>query len=406
MHMEGSHVVYILVSNGFPNGMAATQRVKLLSKAMRLKGYRVTILCIRALERTPVENIEVRGNYEGIEFEYTPGTTIRNNSFMKRRWLEGKGLIVSVFRLLQFKQTGNLNCMYVWSATGKLTLTGCFYRALAMVLGVPLVVELNERPWSLQAKPSYLEKKVSPLLGVRGVVVISSFLKDWVCYEAQRISRNVEILYVPILVDPRETMSSDSLLHPVGPVLIFAAAPQYRETVRFLFEVMNSVVKKYPHCQLQITGVKDTDPAGRWLRSDKTSKSLEKNIQLMGYLTRTELLALYRHATALLVPLFQDATSQARFPTKLGEYLCSGRPVISNKVGELTSYLVDGDTAFLCDTDHPLEYAETICRTLADPIRADEVGLRGRATAISHFDYVLWAEAISAFLANLDQWRK
>jgi glycosyltransferase involved in cell wall biosynthesis len=399
--MTSLHIVHILVSNGFPNGMAATQRVRLLSKAMLLKGHRVTILCIRALERAPIENMKVRGCYQGIEFEYTPGTTIRAKSFIKRRWLEAWGLLVSILRLFQFKKSGTVNCIYLWGATGKLTFTGCFYRGLAKILGIPLLVELNERPWSLQTKLPYLEKKVSPLSGVTGVIVISSLLRDWVQAEADRISKKVEILYVPILVDPQEVGASYPPVHQAEPFLVFAAAPQYGETIRFLLEAMKLVVKKHPLCQLKITGVRNTDSTGTWLRSDQNSKNLRQNIQLMGYIPRSELLTLFRQSYALLIPLFNDVTSLARFPTKLGEYLCSGRPVITNEIGELTKYLVDDDSAFLCDRTDSAAYAETICRALDDPAHAAEVGLRGKEVARSRFDYALWAGALSSFLTSL-----
>ena len=34
------------------------------------------------------------------------------------------------------------------------------------------------------------------------------------------------------------------------------------------------------------------------------------------------------------------------FPTKLGEYLATGNPVVVTKVGEIPNYLIDGVNAF------------------------------------------------------------
>ena len=44
---------------------------------------------------------------------------------------------------------------------------------------------------------------------------------------------------------------------------------------------------------------------------------------------------------------------QARggFPTKLGEYLATGKPVCVTKVGEITVYLEDNVSAFLAEPE-------------------------------------------------------
>jgi len=48
---------------------------------------------------------------------------------------------------------------------------------------------------------------------------------------------------------------------------------------------------------------------------------------MAGFVPRPELLRLYRQSSLLLAPLFDDVRSEARFPTKIAEYLGSGRPV-------------------------------------------------------------------------------
>jgi glycosyltransferase involved in cell wall biosynthesis len=399
--MRPKHVVFITYSNGFPNGMAATQRIKLLSKGLLLNGFRVTILCVRAIERSPVENVDVKGCYQGVDFEYTSGTTTRAKTFITRRWLEIRGVLVSIFRLLQFKVSGEIDCIYLYGTTWNLSFIGCFYRVLTEVLRIPLLIELNERPWSLGNNPSFMEKIISPLILAKGVIVISSFLYNWVQVEAKQKSKKVAILYIPILVDTQEAFGLHTQFNQTDPVLLFAGAPQYDETIRFLFESMKTVVKKYPLCRFIITGIKNTDPAGIWLRSEKTNKDLLPNIHLIGYVSRSELLTLYQKSNALLIPLFNDVRSQARFPTKLGEYLCSGRPVITNNIGELTKYLVNDFSAFLCEAGDPTSYGETICNSLNDPVRANEIGLHGKEVAQQQFDYSLWGKPLSEFITKL-----
>ena len=58
------------------------------------------------------------------------------------------------------------------------------------------------------------------------------------------------------------------------------------------------------------------------------------------YLCNAKLLALARP---------DSIQAQGGFPTKLGEYLATGRPVVVTKVGEIPDYLEDGVNAFLSD---------------------------------------------------------
>ena len=45
-------------------------------------------------------------------------------------------------------------------------------------------------------------------------------------------------------------------------------------------------------------------------------------------------------------PLGQDDRSLTRLPNKMGEYLASGRPVISCEIGDLTNFLIDNVNAY------------------------------------------------------------
>lgn len=49
---------------------------------------------------------------------------------------------------------------------------------------------VNERPWTLKKKPSWLERRISPLKEISGVVGISDYLLDWVASEDNIIENN------------------------------------------------------------------------------------------------------------------------------------------------------------------------------------------------------------------------
>ena len=62
---------------------------------------------------------------------------------------------------------------------------------------------------------------------------------------------------------------------------------------------------------------------------------------------REELFERLRTARVLALPRPAGSFSQAGLPTKVAEYLASGRPVVVTAVGDLPLYLRDGVDAYL-----------------------------------------------------------
>ena len=382
------HVVVLTSWMRFPRGMAATNRAVLVGRALAAAGASVRFVIMQASERPPlVENHETRGVHEGLAFEYTCGTTCRHDSFLMRRLIELRGWAVGAARLWQLHSSGELDVVYLWFTSQRLGLARVAYLGLLRAVRVPVVIELNERPWSCRPDRRVAERWWSPLRGVAGAVSISAFLTAWVGSEACRLGRTFEVMEVPILVDIEESCAR---AYPGGPpTVVFAGAPQYDETLRFIFEAMSQVWQRVPECRLVVTGSGPAEPAAQWLLQAAKAGGLDARINVAGYLRREELLELYSKAHALLIPLFDDVRSQARFPTKIGEYLASARPIVTTSVGEMPRFFSDGLSAFLSPPGDVSAYASKIAEALADPERARSVGEAGREVAADHFHYVL-----------------
>src|SRR5271157_1548221 len=396
------HIVF-LNWDSFPNGMAATQRIRLLAKALSEDGVRVSVYCLRAYEIDPSENPEIKGRSEGIYFEYTTGTNLRARRFLIRRWLELKGDIVAIYKIISLKLRKDIDGIYLWSTIQNITLEGMVYRFLAWILNTPLIIEINERPWSLKSKPNILEKIISPFSGVNGAVIISNFLYEWAKGEAKRNSRNINLIYVPILADVEESNLIKQGNYRENKDIIFAGSPYYDSTIAFILKAMNIVWKKYPDCKLKITGGQLTNPATKKLEYEIFKLGITNNVNILGYLRRQELLELYKSSQALLIPLFNDVRSKARFPTKLGEYLLSCRPVVTTKVGEVARYLFDEDNAYLSEPDSPELFGNAIIRVLDNQNKASSIGRNGSLTAQKVFNYKNWSKPLGEFVREFQK---
>ena len=360
----------------------------------------MTVLSTGVSERPPiVENVAARGVYRGVAFEYTTGRTVRADSFIVRRAVELVGWARAISRLTTLKARGDLGCVYLWWHGMSREPSRHFVLAGLRLLRVPVAIELNERPWQLRDGQRRAEYRQSHLSGVDGVVAISSCLAAWAREEASRLARRVAVLEIPIVVDVAEQEVTD---YPTStPVLLLAAAPQYRDTICFALDAMQTVWRAFPSARLMVTGIHPTMRAAGWLRDMLARGELDERVQVVGYVPRKELLTLYAAAHALLIPLFDDADSAARFPTKIGEYLAAGRPVVTSAVGEITRYLLDGSTAFVASPDDAALFGAKICEVLSDRSRAAAVGRAGRALAERSFHYALHGAVLARFLTDM-----
>lgn len=383
----------------FPHGMATTSRVRLFARALLEAGVSVRVLSLQAVDRPPhIENTAVRGQHMGIPFEYTCGTTVRHESFVARRLIAARGWVLGALRLLQLRRQGRLDLLLLWFWTPRPAWRLLGYMALLRLLGVPVVREVDESPWSQKADASVLERLWSPLAGTAAAVTISAALHEWAAAE-YRGRPGARILDVPILVDANELEPAD---YPAGePLVVFAGSPVYKTTIRFIVVAMQEVWRTHPGCRLVITGAASSDPRADWLRDEVRHAGLADRVGLEGYLSRPELLDLYGRAHALLIPLFDDQQSRARFPTKIGEYLAAARPVVTSSVGEIPLYFTDGVEAVVCPPNDPVAFGRAIADLLTDPDRAALIGRCGRRVAETRFHYALYGETMARAFAEI-----
>jgi glycosyltransferase involved in cell wall biosynthesis len=393
------HVVLLGVWLGFPHGMAATNRVRLLALAMRDGGADVRVVCARAVD-TAIggANRSPRGSWRGIPFEYPGGTSLRPASFVRRRIVDVWATVCTALRLVRLRRTGRLDCVYLYVAGQHWTPVAALLHALLRSLRVPIILELNELPWPMWRNQSALQRGHHPLAGVTGVVAISGYLTSWARREAQRRRQSLDVVQVPILVDVVEQRA------PVGsdatPAVLFAGdvSPQNLDVLRLIVRALREVWRTIPECRLVCVGADPRDARLRAVLPQGPEGGFDARVEVPGFVARADLLALYARASALLLPLPADLTSIARFPTKLGEYLASRRPVITTDVGEVGFYLRHGESAFVTPPGDTAAFAAAITAVLEDPERAAQIGEAGSEVAQREFLYSRHSKALADLL--------
>jgi glycosyltransferase involved in cell wall biosynthesis len=384
----------------FPEGRAATSRARLLSLALVNRGHHVTVVSTRVTEVPPsVNNWARSGEWRGVRFLYTTGTTVRHERFLARRLVEFRGSVVAVIWLCRRKLRREIDCVYLWSTVLQWTAWGAGFRLLLRALRIPFVIELNELPWPLRSQRNAIEKHVSPLSGATGAICISAFLEQWARDRSSGHSRLTEVRRVPIVADLEELPEFTARAEGAPQVLLASSAGFIGE-LRLVLGAMEVVWDKEPDCRLVITGWSERDADAAQALPVVRAASRPQNVVLAGNLPRPQLLAMYAASSALLAPLVDTFKSQARFPTKIGEYLASGRPVVTTNVGEPGRLLTDGVNAYVAATADFTDYGDAILRAIQAEDAAPAVGQQGRNLAREEFYYLCWGECLESLFAT------
>ena len=386
----------------FPNGYGATARVLAYAQGLQANGANVRVICLKAIERSDegVLNPEPRGVYEGIPFEYACGTTMRGATFMRRRWLELKSAWGLLARVRAHRRRERLDAVHIYSAY---SLWWIFVTWLiAKLAGAKTLIEVCEYPYVyvrqtpwVRAQSWFFRRAVLRL--VDGCIVISRYLEAFV----QRARPTLHVLRVPILVDVAQWVEPDIPANPQAQKQIaYIGNLAHDGEIADLIRAFALLARDCPNTGLRIIG--DSGAAVRaQIEIQIDQLGLTGRIELVGAIRRADLPRVLASVDVLALLRSDGTFSQAGFPTKLGEYLATGKPVVVTSTGEIPDHLQDGVSAFLAPPNDVPAFAAQLRYVIEHPEHAAQVGARGRQIAMERFDHRVHGKRIIEFIETL-----
>lgn len=374
---------------GFPKGMAASRRVGLLGRALKLAGFRVEVIQTTTSERQDnVINKDPRGIYRGVHFRYSSGTTVASKYFIIRRLIQFKGYLCTTIHLSAIAKKYNVKGVLIYSRTLfdliVITLT-------SKIIGIPVCIELNEWPPARKRMSIFNKNKAKLVCWLipniaDNMLVISDYIKN----KAVSINPGIEnkIFKIPILTDPDiddHKGTNDDI--SVKKKILFSGSLDYVDTIIFLLKVLKIVIVKDAAVQLNITGKGSNNTAKSEIISYIKKEKLCDHVVLHGYISEEKLKELQFSCICHLAPLENDEQSKARMPTKIAEYLLTGKPVITSKVGEIASFLINDVNSYVCPPDDIETFSEAILKIASGTSHASIIGEQGRKLALESFNY-------------------
>jgi glycosyltransferase involved in cell wall biosynthesis len=374
---------------GFPDGTAATSRVAAYARGLAAAGEEARVILLGPSEQDAATamNTEVRGVHQGIAFEYTSVSTIKNPSFPIRRWRVLSSMLAARRRIHELHAQSGVDAILLYSGAPS---AGWFFSRVSRSIGATYVLDLAEMPYH-SVKPEAARVARQERYG-RGflsrfdlVVAISRYLAD---YARPYLRPGAEALVLPIMVACDE-YRPDRLPAADPRLVVYAGMLNERKDgVTTLMTAFSLIESDFPDVHLRLVGDSDDGcvsnvPA---FRSAATELGIADRVEFTGQVRRADVPGHLADASVLVLARPSSQQADAGFPTKLGEYLASGRPVAVTRTSDIAEYLTDGEDAYLIPPDDVTALADKLRAVLGDA-HATAVGAAGQRVAQEHFDF-------------------
>ena len=279
-----------------------------------------------------------------------------------------------------------------------------FLFVVSKMLGVTLVFEQNEFPVVLHRNDGH--GKLYTLLYTSFVfkladvmLVMTTPLEE---YFHSRIRKGARMFRVLMTVEMSRFLEKPPI--PVGPKRYVAYCGDVKgekDGVSILLKAFAAVHKNHPDVGLYIIGDEPRTNDIELLKALARELQIDRHVIFTGRIHRDEVPRYLCNASVLALSRPSSLQAEGGFPTKLGEYLATGNPVVVTRVGDIPRYLKDGETAYLAEPDSAEAFAEKLDLALSNPDLAAHVGIKGRRVALERFDYRVQTLKLVGFLREL-----
>jgi len=405
--MVGDKLNIIVLANGnFPIGMASTNRLVSYCKGLVELGHqvKVIVLCPHEKEDEIIINKHPKGVYDGIEYEYAAKTTIWPKSNFKKLYVLIFGLLRSLSQIKIYSRTKHIDALLFASGTTRFFYTIPYY-FLSKSLKVLLIREKSEYPiYELHPqKYSNLYKSIARKYLYKvfdGMLIMTEPLME---YFAKVTRVNTKMVLIPMTVEPsRFSLKNEKINETARYIAYCGYLWGNKDGTRYLVDAFQIISKKHKEIKLYLIGdisnLKEYNTLIKYIES----LDLTERIVFTGKVSRDEMPKYLNNAEILALARPTSLQAKGGFPTKLGEYLATGRPVIITKVGDIPKYLFDSKNAFLAEPNSSESFAERMDYALSNPEYAQKVGMEGKKLTDGIFNYKIQAKAIADFIFQLN----
>lgn len=377
----------------FPEGNAATNRVHTYAKGFKEHGINCHVITFFNQYSEQFE-----GSTDGYRYYIPFKQKKRGKHLAQRRFHKFMKYIHAFTIIRKLHKKEKVIVINVWT---NLLLTHMFAWLLARMCGAKLMVECSEHPLrNFQGSTvNRIQGEVKFFIESRfcdGVFCISRYLVDFYREHGVPIHK---LLLVPSTVDPSRFEAAGKSPLAFRYIGYFGSLTFTRDNIDVLIKGFAQAKLTFPDIHLVLGGF-CTQQEKVQLIELISELNLDNDVHVLGYLTRSEILRYICNSEILVMVRSNDLQSKASYPSKLTEFLSTGKPVITSNVGEISDYLKDREHVYFVEAGDVDGMAATIHELLTDYAKAEQTGKNGKSLTDSVFNYHFQSGRIIKYIEN------
>lgn len=376
-----TNVIFNKISINYPTQFTAGN-TKMEYMAMGLNELYCKTIAINSLSSTTEKSEDCSGtSASGVEY-------ITFNSHKRFKTLRNIYRTYKIFKARKIK--GN-NVIIISTARAHIMLTDIM---LAKLTGYKTIFLFHE--WRSALEVPTMFHKIDAWIKDRVIIrffdaylPISHYLLD----KCNEVAKKKKKLILPILAD----YSTEPEKYPIKERFSYCCSVWYIMRHPMLLDAMDKLVEKHNSAELLLILSGNPKSIDNFKESCKTRKCA-KNITIRTKVPFEELKEIYGSSLGLIIPMDPESIADiARFSQKIAEYVATGRPIITNKVGELPYYFKDRISAYFTEYDSE-GFFRVMIEMLEDRETANTIGKQGFIVGKQHFDYKVNAKELTEFI--------
>lgn len=377
----------IVTREAFPVGMAATNRILSYAQVLAKKN-KVKVYITKPSENiNSIKNHQAKGVINKLAFEYISRTTIW--PFQESKLTKLRVLLNGYFTLLKLLKKDKPKTIIIYSSDVILKIM-----IIYLFKKTKVIIEENEYPKILKQSTSKIKQNFHLYFYKKcdGLMVMTNELCQY--YKSLNVK---DVFILPMTVDIRRFNKNNVLVKKDYFVYVGGSGGIERDSLESMVIGFHLFLNKHPGFEFHIIGPLDKKNKNVIKVTDYVNKNkLRKSVLFKGIFKSDEIPKILQEATGIVMTP-QENFKSGGFPTKLGEFLASGTPVITTNISEISFYLNESNSFIISpgETKHIAKEMENI---ILNPIKAQIIGSEGQKTANRYFNAETYIKELKHFL--------
>ena len=387
--------IKIITTLPFPIGMAGSNRIMTYAKGLQENNCNVSVICMKTTESPQmIYNNKISGNIDGIYYKYAGGKTKISSNVFRRRIDDLNGLLMTCIDLFKENKADQTNVIIFYSFSSSRALALFFITRLK---GIFFLIEESEHPIVYAKEMSFPEKFFFNKFYYRLFDGMLLMTKRLIKYFVAEKGMKTPYLHVPMTVD-LSRFNLDKKQEKPKYIAYCGVLNNKKDGVDILIEAFALLVKDFPYINLLLIGDAASKEEHELYINKVKQNTIEERVIFTGHKSKDVIPELLLNASILVLARPESIQSEGGFPTKLGEYLATGNPVVVTKVGEIPDYLTDGINAFIAEPGSINSLYSKMKAILLDYTAAQIIGVNGKKVAHDNFNYKIQTKNIVGFI--------